>query len=210
MADHPDRISRWIEGAKRGDVASLEMLLLWNYDQIVRYVRQRFSPADAQRLDAEDIVQHSHQKVFESIDRFRGATDGEFVAWMRRICDTTLMDTRRNYNGSKRSGYRRRYSIDTVRVDGDSSITNIWHDVKTAHPSAVSQVISSEEEEQLGNAIAELPVDDRELIELRYVNQLSTQDIADALDVSVSTVFRRSREVIDRIRRRLNTPQDTS
>lgn len=204
MSEEIVPVTEWIRSAKRGDETSLEMLLLWFYDQLLIHVRNKVSDHDLPRFDAEDIVQQTHQKIVHSIDGFRGTTPGEFFSWIQRIADNTLADNRKSHNSAKRSGYRKRFSLDQVDRD-ESSMFLLWDALKSEDETPSSIAISKEEAEQLKQALRHLTDEEGELIQLRYIEQRSSQEVATRIGISGATVLRRCQATLTRIRRLLQS-----
>lgn len=182
-----------VAAAKGGDIASLELLLLRHYNQLLGHVRSKLSDDDRRRRDAEDIVQQTHQRVFESMDTFRGTTPKEFCNWLYRICDNTLADSRRRQNSGKRSGYRRRVSFES------NETIALWSDICDA-PSPSRVAIEREERAQLEAALSKLTQEEFELIQMRYIDQKSSTEIAETTGMSRSSVTRKCMNTLHRIR----------
>ena len=54
------------------------------------------------RVDASDIVQDALLQAHTARTQFRGATEGEFAAWLRRILTNVLIDAQRRHGRKKR------------------------------------------------------------------------------------------------------------
>ena len=50
------------------------------------------------KLDPSDVVQLTLVKAHEKLTEFRGTTDAEMVAWLRRILTNNLTDAVRKYH----------------------------------------------------------------------------------------------------------------
>src|SRR5438067_13718034 len=54
------------------------------------------------KVDPSDIVQQTLLKAHEKRDQFRGQSEAEFIAWLRRILANTLTDAVRQYGAGGR------------------------------------------------------------------------------------------------------------
>src|SRR5258705_1673826 len=129
--------------------------------------------------DAKDVVQEAYLRAFRFFDGFRG---GDGKAWLLAVVRNTCLTWRR----------RERGNVTAVPFD------------ETAHGSdrATSAEIGLVEEARLGtlrNCIESLPVEYREVIVMRELEELSYRDIADTASLPIGTVMSR----LARARKRL-------
>jgi RNA polymerase sigma-70 factor (ECF subfamily) len=117
---------------------------------------------------AEDVVQETFIKVMRSLDTYRG--DGPIAAWLYRI----------GYREAITATRRRRetpLAPDEMLETGDRPITSVE-----------DAVLASELTRRLDAAIARLAEPLRSAFVLRDIEQLSTSEVAQTLDVSESAV----------------------
>ena len=190
-------VDAMISAAKSGDTTSLELLLLRYYRQLLIHIKSQFSESDLMRGEAEDIVQQTHQQVFNGIDGFRGSTAREFCGWLYRICNNVLMDARRSQNSAKRSGHRTRLRLGS---SSESSMCILWSDLSSDASTPSKIAISREEKEQLEHALRQLTTEEFEMIQMRYLEEKSSAEIAKTVGVSRSTVVRKCEATMIRMR----------
>ncbi len=129
--------------------------------------------------DAQDVVQEAYMRAFRFFDGFKG---GDGKSWMLAVVRNTCLTWRRREKGS----------VTAVPFD------------ETAHGSdrAASAEAGLVEEARLGtlrNCIESLPLEYREVIIMRELEELSYREIADAASVPIGTVMSR----LARARKRL-------
>jgi RNA polymerase sigma-70 factor (ECF subfamily) len=115
------------------------------------------------QLDPSDLVQQTLLKAHERRQQFRGATDGELAAWLRRILTNALLDTLRP----------RAREAD---VEQSSVRLAAWLAADQSSPS--EQAVRQEELLRLAQTLAGLPEDQRTAVELQKIQGLSVADIA--------------------------------
>jgi RNA polymerase sigma-70 factor (ECF subfamily) len=145
-----------------------------------RYERKIFRLAmhiTQNREDAEDVLQESFLKAYEHLDQFQGQS--KFYTWIVRIAvNQALMKLR------KRKSDRSVSLDDTI----DTGEDNIGREI-AAWDENPEQKYSREELNQiLTNAIDGLTPIYRAVFVLRDIDQLSTEETAEALDLSIPAV----------------------
>ena len=124
--------------------------------------------------EAEDVVQESFLKAFLNISAFRG--DSLLSTWVTRIAvNEALMKVR-----------RRRYS--PVSLDASTDGFDSPREVKSNERNPEEHLVSKELRNAMIAAIRRLEPGLRVVFELRDVEQLSTEETAQALGLSTSAV----------------------
>src|SRR5687767_13103674 len=54
------------------------------------------------KFDSSDVVQDTLLKAHQNFGEFRGKSDAELAAWLRRILTNSLLDAARHFGGEKR------------------------------------------------------------------------------------------------------------
>jgi RNA polymerase sigma-70 factor, ECF subfamily len=172
------------------------------FDRFVAYFRPKIFQYSwlmcGHREDAEEVAQEALLKVFESGDQLREPE--KIRSWVFRIAKNACLMKRR------KSAFApvRELSLDefmpSKHQDGDQVRIEIadW----SALPD--SKALQSEMRELLEKAIRELPEVYRSVILLRDMEELSTQETAQILDVSDDVVKTRLHRARLAIRRRLD------
>ncbi len=135
--------------------------------------------------DALDCAQEAMLNAYRAFDRFHGDNQGK--TWFLRIAHNVCIDQLR-----KR---RNIVSLDSLREEGFDPA-----DQHTLSPYA--QLEQKERRELLREAVEELPDDQKAVIVLRDFQDLSYEEIGEALDIPLGTVksrLKRAREKIKQI-----------
>ena len=115
--------------------------------------------------DAQDLVQEAFIKVYQQLEKYNGT--GSFSSWLYRVAINHCMD------GFRKKRYQQS-EIDEEMV------------VNPNHPEVI--FLKKEKNRQLERLIATLPEDERLIILLRYMNELSYDEISEMVDIPLSTV----------------------
>ena len=184
---HPD--IALVERAKAGDTAAFEVL-------VRQYERQIFRTAQhitQNREDAEDITQDVFFKAFQKLEQFQG--NSKFSTWLVRIAvNESLMRL------------RKRKTSKTVSMDQDVETEegSIPRDFAEWRPNPEQNYSQSELAEILRKTIAGLPPGFRTVFTLRDIENLSTEETAEALGLSVPAVKSRLLRARLQLRERLS------
>lgn len=117
--------------------------------------------------DAQDFVQEAFIKVYRQLGKYDET--GKFSSWMYRVAINHCMDEFR----------KKRYKMKQVEIN-EGQVLN------SNHPEVI--FLKKEKSRQLERLIASLPQDERMIILLRYVNELSYSEISELVDIPLSTV----------------------
>ena len=178
-----------VQAAKGGDVTAFEELVR-RYDRNVFRIAQHITH---NREDAEDVVQDAFLKAYENQNQFQGQS--KFYTWLVRIAvNEALMKLRRIKPG-------RTVSLDEeVKTEDDS----LPREVADWSPNPEQQYNQAELKDILSRTIQGLPMSFRTVFVLRDVEGLSTEETAEALDLSVPAVKSRLLRARLQLRERLN------
>jgi RNA polymerase sigma-70 factor (ECF subfamily) len=125
------------------------------------------------KCDPSDVVQDALLNAHKSIEEFRGTTEPEFKAWLRKILANTMMNTIQAYHTQKRDASVE-HSL-AVALGDMSSRLDKWLAADQSTPS--DQAMWNERLGQLVAALERLPEDQRQAIELRYLQGRSIDDV---------------------------------
>jgi len=178
-----------VQAARQGDVGAFEEL-------VKRYDRNVFRIANhitQNREDAEDVVQDAFLKAYQNLGQFQGQS--KFYTWLVRIAvNEALMRLRRRRP-------ERMVSLDEdIKTEEDS----MPREVADWAPNPEQLYSQAELKDILGKTIQGLPASFRTVFVLRDVEGLSTEETADALDLSVPAVKSRLLRARLQLRERLN------
>jgi RNA polymerase sigma-70 factor (ECF subfamily) len=165
--------SRMIASILAGD-AQLFHELIRPYERRVYAMALSFLRNEA---DAEDVTQEAFLKAFRSLAGFRG--DAKFGTWLVSI---TLNEARSRI---RRRDAIKMESLDEPQDDQEHSSPALLRDWKEIPSEALER---KEVRSLLQKAISSLPQIYREVFQLRDIEQLSVNEAAQALGITVSSV----------------------
>jgi RNA polymerase sigma factor (sigma-70 family) len=170
-----------VKRAKKGDTDAYEVLV-----RTYQGVAQRTAyviTGDAG--DAEDAAQSAFIKAYYALGRFR--SDAPFRPWLLKIVANEARNRRRS--AGRREGLRLRLEEDRPRED--------------AAPSPEAAVLAGEPRRVLVEALNSLKEDERRVIALRYLLDLSEKEMAAVMGVAKGTVKSRLSRAMKKLRAKL-------
>ena len=155
------------------------------------------------KLDPSDIVQETLARAYEKGEQFRGTTDAERAAWLRQILANQLAAAvRRHLEAGKRDAGRER-SLYAALEDSSARLEAL---LTADHTSPSERAVHHEELQRLAEALAGLPEDQRQAVELHHLHGLSVEEVARELGRSESAVGGLLRRGLKRLRELLREP----
>jgi RNA polymerase sigma-70 factor (ECF subfamily) len=153
------------------------------------------------REDAEDVLQETFLKAYEHLDQFHG--NSKFYTWIVRIAvNQALMKL------------RKRRSDKTVSMDEtiDTGEDIVAREIATWDPNPEERYSQEEMQRILDDAIQSLAPPYRTVFILRDVDELSTEETAEALDLTVpavkSRLLRARLQLRDKLTRRFKRKEE--
>ena len=162
-----------VVAAKSGDGRAFE-ILVERHEQRILFVARRITRT---REDAEDVMQQSFQKAFTHIRNFEGRS--AFSTWLTRITITEALMFLRRSRGL------REVLIDDLN-GSDETTTAI--EVPDSSPDPEAIYSQREWAEMLSLAMNELPPGIRRAVQLRELDERSSEETARIMGISVAAL----------------------
>ena len=146
--------------------------------------RCHWNPRLQGKLDPSDVVQQTLLKAWQGISEFRGGTEVELRAWLRRILTNCLSDLAREFDRDKRDVAKER-SINQMVTDSSTRL-EAWLDDQQSSPQERAE--RNEQLLQLAEALAALPEDQQEAVTLHHLHGLSVAELGQQMQRSATAV----------------------
>ena len=126
------------------------------------------------KLDASDVVQQAILQAHQHRQQFRGTTEAEWLAWLRAILANTLAAAARQFDTRSRELVRER----CLEADLERSSSRLECLLAADQTSPSERAVRGEELLRLAAALAQLPEDQRLVVELHHLKGLAIADVA--------------------------------
>ncbi len=130
---------------------------------------------------AEDLFQDVFVKVIVRLRSGKYQENGKFHAWLLRVAHNLIID------------YYRRLPNEAV-ISNDASEVDLFKDNSLPiHESREDELINQQLIEEVKHLIAKLPESQRQVLTMRYYEELSFKEIAELTHCSINTALGRMR-----------------
>jgi len=136
----------------------------------------------------EDIFQDTFLKVIMTIKQGRYTENGKFKAWITRIAHNLIIDNFRQEQNCNE------ISNDEVEVD-------LLNNMNLCESNVEDDMVKEQVYADVKKLVRHLPDSQREVVELRFYQDMSFKEIADLTGVSINTALGRMRYAIMNMRR---------
>ncbi len=129
---------------------------------------------------ADDLFQETFMKAIVTIRQGRYVESGRFSAWLTRIAHNLVID---KYRQDRNSNV----------ISNDASDVDLFNDVSLSDITVEMKMITEQSLTDVGRLLKELPDNQKEVLYMRFYQDLSFKEIADATGVSINTALGRMR-----------------
>jgi RNA polymerase sigma-70 factor (ECF subfamily) len=172
-----------IESFKQGDTSAFGEIVLRYQDKIFNLCRHMLG----NNADAEDAAQDVFLKAYQALPKFQ--PEASLYTWLYRIATNTCID------------YRKKPIFESLFGDSGEG-ERLVHDRATDAPSPEKLYQSKQIDRALQESLGKLSPKLRAIIILKEIEELSYEEIADALAISMGTVksrIARAREELQKL-----------
>lgn len=167
-----------------GSDEAFDALLERHKDRLYSYIYFIVRNADV----ADDLFQETFMKAIITLQEKRYAANGKFWAWLTRIAHNLIIDqfrTERNEN----------------TISNDESDTELFESSDLTDRSLEMELVNEQTLKDVRRLMDHLPAAQREVVFMRYYQNLSFKEISETTGVSINTALGRMRYAILNMRR---------
>lgn len=153
-------------------------------DYLILLARSQFPERLQARLDASDVVQQTLLEAHRDLEQFRGTTSAEMAGWLRQILARNLANIARDQDRQKRDVHREQ-SLEQG-LQASSARLEAWLSDGGISPSRHAE--RNEQLLQLAAVLTKLTPEQRQAIEMRYLQGMTLASISEQMEKSPSAV----------------------
>jgi len=169
-----------------GNNRAFDLLLSRNQSKLFSYILFVVRDRDV----ADDIFQETFVKVVTRMQQGKYTTSGKFSAWIMRIAHNVIMDW-----------YREQRSDKVVEAPRENDLSNVGRKDDLLDGSIESQFVNMQVMADVKKMMNNLPAPQREVVFMRFYQDLSFKEISEMTGVSINTSLGRMRYAILNLRR---------
>ena len=168
----------------KGENKAFNVLLNRYKDKLYSYIFYIIRDSEM----TEDIFQETFMKAIVTIRQGRYNENGKFSAWLRRIAHNLIIDS-----------FRQEKSENLVSCD--ETEVNILNNIKLAEGNIENAIVTRQILHDVRRLMDFLPEEQKEVVYMRFYQDLSFKEIAEQTGVSINTSLGRMRYAILNLRR---------
>jgi RNA polymerase sigma-70 factor (ECF subfamily) len=171
--------------ARAGCGTALGQLLEGYRSYLALLARLQIGRRLQEKVDPADVVQETFLAAHRHFPRFRGASEAEFTAWLRRILASRLAKLVRHFCGTRRRDIRLERQL-TAELDESSACLERGLVARQSTPS--QRACRQEQAVLLAEALSRLPVAYREVLVLHHLQDLGFPEVARRMGRTLDSV----------------------
>lgn len=168
-----------------GDNRAFDELLVRTQNKLFTYIMFVVRDHDT----ADDVFQETFVKAIMKLQKGQYTDSGKFIFWLTRIAHNVIMDL-----------YRQQQSRHVVEPNAENNLQNLSGDM-VQDTYKESEMVNEQVLRDVKRMMETLPATQREVVYMRYYQQLSFKEIAEITGVSINTALGRMRYAILNMRR---------
>ena len=168
-----------------GDNRAFDELLARNQQKLYNYIL--FVVRDPEL--ANDVFQETFVKVITRLQEGKYTDSGKFSFWLSRIAHNVIMDT-----------FRQQKSEHIVEASEDNDLNKLRRQ-DLMEMNRENEFVNAQIMQDVRHLMDTLPAPQREVVYMRYYQDLSFKEIAEATGVSINTSLGRMRYALINMRR---------
>ena len=168
-----------------GNNKAFDVLLSRNQTKLFSYIYFVVRDHDT----ANDVFQETFVKVIIKLQQGKYMPTGKFSAWVMRIAHNVIMDWYRNQKSGK-----------VIEFANDNDLSNISN-TNVLDATIESKFVNEQILCDVKKMMNLLPATQREVVFMRYYQQMSFKEIAETTNVSINTALGRMRYAILNLRK---------
>ncbi len=168
-----------------GDNRAFDELLARNQQKLFTYIM--FVVRDPEI--ANDLFQETFVKVITKLQQGKYTDSGKFSFWLTRIAHNVIMDSYRHHRSSRTIEPTENNDLNKLR-------SNELMDINRENEYVNDQIM-----EDVRKLMDNLPAPQREVVYMRYYQDMSFKEIAESTGVSINTSLGRMRYALINMRR---------
>lgn len=169
-----------IRECRKGSRRALEELVERYYYPLLKF----FSKYDLSRQICEDLTHDTILKMIENIERYRAYSGTKFSTWLFTIAYNTLLNYINKFSNKQESG-----SL--------ADMENILPAVQNTEEEAIRNI----DYKAIKHKVDSLSIEDRTLINLRYIHGFGYKEISQVMNMHEKTVKWKLHDAIERLRK---------
>ena len=206
MAPAPPDTDELLDRTAQGDRAARDQLLARHQERLRQAVSYRLDRRLAARVDPSDVVQEVLAEAARKLPEYLRQRPLPFYPWLRQMALQRLAELHRRHVRAQRRSVRREEPGLLPLPEGPAE--ELADRLAASASSPSQRLLRSEARQRVRAALKLLAPADREVLELRHLEQLSAAETAAVLGISTAAAQSRHLRAVQRLRALLEGPAE--
>tara|TARA_B100000575_G_scaffold257487_1_gene228484 strand:- start:201 stop:788 length:588 start_codon:yes stop_codon:yes gene_type:complete len=167
----------------KGDESALAVLIDKYRSRIFGFIISKVKNKEV----AEDIFQETFIKVINNIKRGKYNEQGKFIVWVMTITHNLIMDY-----------FRKQKKRKFLKSTDDF---NVFDFINNGELNVEQKLIKEQVLDHLKILINELPIEQKQILQMRYYSKMTFKEISEKCEISINTALGRMRYAIINLRK---------
>jgi RNA polymerase sigma-70 factor (ECF subfamily) len=192
-------LAELLQQARAGDAGSVQRLFTEHRERLKQMIRLRLDRRIAARVDPSDVVQETLAEAVRRLPKYLEEQPIPFYPWLRQIAWERLTKLHERHIATQRRAVGREERA--APPLSDESVMALAERFVASGTSVSERLVREELKRRVHKALAELSDMDREVLVLRYLEQLSPREARIVLGIGEEAFAKRHLRAIQRLRR---------
>ena len=203
MAEFNDQDSQMLLAqAAAGDQTAADRLLELHRDRLRAMIALRLDRRLSARVDPSDVLQETLAEAHTKLPEYLRTQPIPFYPWLRRLAWENIVQLHRQHILAQSRAVTREEQIDVGLPDQSALVLAERVIGKGSSPN--HKLLQKELKARVQAALSQLDARDREVLVLRYLEQLSIEEAAAVMEISQEAVKSRQRRALERFSQLIN------
>jgi RNA polymerase sigma-70 factor, ECF subfamily len=199
MWPEAEKTQELLDAARGGDREAVNRLMERHRAALRRLVQLRLDPKIQRRVDVSDVVQDALLDANRRLQDYLANPVMPFHLWLRNIARDRIIDSHRRHRASARRSVDREQRL-AIPAAGDRSTMDLAAQLCDPERTPAAEATMRELARRFHDALEDLEEADREVVVMRHFEQLSNQEVAQALGLTQPAASMRYLRAIRRLR----------
>jgi RNA polymerase sigma-70 factor (ECF subfamily) len=202
MWPETEKTKELLSNVRGGDEEAVNCLLDRHRDALKRMVQMRLDRKIQRRVDVSDVVQDVMVEANRRLAEYVKNPVMSFHIWLRQIAKDRIIDAHRRHRVSAKRSVDREQQL-AAPAGMDRSTMELVTQLRDPELTPAARATQKELAGHVEQALTQLSEQDCEIIVMRHYEQLSNQEVAEALELTEPAASMRYLRALRRLREML-------